>query len=427
METATHAIRTLPTPNGFGGPSLLTVGMNAQAGLAPTGRRTTCARARLFDEFEARSSAMRSVFETIDHLAPTEVTVTLCGETGTGKDVLARTIHDRSVRSAGPFVVFDCGAVAPNLAESELLGHERGAFTGAIASHAGAFERANGGTLFLDEIGDLPRDLQPRLLRALENREVRRVGGTESRPLDVRVVAATNRDLRLDIAAGRFRQDLFFRLGAAVLVVPPLRERLDELPLLVPRLLDDLGRGDLRVAESVYALLRSHAWPGNIRELKNALACALAFVEGDTLSSEHLDLLMHDETKGSLGKIERLPLAGHKLEHIERAAIAQTLKQVDGNKTRAAQLLGIAISTLYQKLKRYCLWELEPAAPPEANHRSIYVDESFVEPGAPPPSKKDESVSCRSLGSSSRNSARRGCLPAFGKIRPGASAEARPG
>jgi transcriptional regulator with PAS, ATPase and Fis domain len=277
--------------------------------------------------------------------------VTLVGETGTGKDVLAHALHDNSARAGSPFVVFDCGAVAANLAESELFGHERGAFTGAHASYAGAFERAEGGTLFLDEVGELPLDLQPRLLRALENRRVRRVGGNQYRPLNLRVLAATNRDLKSQVSAGRFREDLYFRLAAAVVAIPPLRERLEDIPLLVSQLLADLERADLEVAPAAYDALRSHAWPGNVRELKNTLACALAFVDpGGPLEPSHLQLLAPavDDTT-----IERLPLGGHTLERIERAAIRQTLIYTRGNKVLAAQALGIAVSTLYEKLKKY--------------------------------------------------------------------------
>jgi len=225
-------------------------------------------------------------FDALERFAKTEVSVTLVGETGAGKDILAHALHSESSRASGPFVVFDCGAVAANLAESELLGHERGAFTGAVSSHVGAFERAHGGTLFLDEIGEMPVELQPRLLRALESRHVRRVGGKQERKIDVRIVAATNRDLRNDVANGKFREDLFFRLAVAVVPVPSLRRRLDDLPYLVPSLLSSLGRPDLVVAESAYAVLQSHSWPGNVRELKNALACALAFVDPGALALE---------------------------------------------------------------------------------------------------------------------------------------------
>jgi DNA-binding NtrC family response regulator len=231
-----------------------------------------------------------------------------------------------------------------------LLGHERGAFTGALAAHEGAFERAHGGTLFLDEIGELPLDLQPRLLRVLENRRVRRVGGKHDRAVDVRVVAATNRDLRTEVAAGRFRQDLYFRLAAAVIPVPSLRDRLEDIDFLVPRLLEDLGRPEVVVSAEALDVMRAHTWPGNVRELKNTLACALAFVDLGVLEPQHLRISPPETEAGFL---ERLPLGGQRLEDIERAAIIQTLSQTGGNKVQAAQVLGIAISTLYEKLKRY--------------------------------------------------------------------------
>ncbi len=295
---------------------------------------------------------MHEVFDLLERFAPTEVTVTLLGETGSGKDVLAHALHDQSPRASGPFVVFDCASVAPNLAESELFGHERGAFTGAMSTHVGAFERADGGTLFLDEIGELPIDLQPRLLRVLEGRRIRRVGGTQDRTLDLRVIAATHRALVMDVSVGRFRQDLFYRLAGAVVRVPPLRRRLEDLPLLVQQLLDDLGLGELVVPEATLDVLRKHSWPGNIRELKNCLACSSAFVEADVLEPHHIRLLGRLD---SAPRIERLSLAGQTLDDLERMAIQQTLIQFEGNKFRAAEALGIAVSTLYEKLKRYGL------------------------------------------------------------------------
>lgn len=311
-----------------------------------------------FGGLKADSPAMQTALALAARYAPTDVSVTLVGETGTGKDVLARTIHAQSARLNRPLVVFDCGAVAPNLAESELLGHERGAFTGAVATHTGAFERADGGTLFLDEIGELPLDLQTRLLRALENRCGRRVGGTEDRPFDVRVIAATNRELRAEVSAGRFRRDLYFRLGAAVIPVPPLRERLEDLPRLVQDLLDDLGRSDLSLSEDALTMLRFRSWPGNVRELKNTLACVVAFVDPEELvvESRHLGSVFDSELSGNVD-IERLPLGGQRLDRIERAAILQTLSQAGGNKIQAAQVLGIAVSTLYEKLKKYEQYE----------------------------------------------------------------------
>jgi DNA-binding NtrC family response regulator len=300
----------------------------------------------------AASGAMRRVLELLEPLARADVTVTLIGETGTGKDVLARTIHQQSSRRNGPFVVFDCGAVAANLAESELLGHERGAFTGAVAAHAGAFERAHNGTLFLDEIGELPLDLQTRLLRLLGNCSVRRVGGTQDRPFDVRIVAATNRDLQTEVAAGRFRRDLYFRLAAAVVQVPPLRERPEDIPVLAARLLEDLGHAEVRIAPEALRVLAGRHWRGNVRELKNTLACAIAFLDGSLLEVRHLAVPSSSE-QPTPSTVDQLPLGGIRLECIERAAIAQTLRQTAGNKARAAELLGIAPSTLYEKLKKY--------------------------------------------------------------------------
>jgi len=300
----------------------------------------------------AKSSSMRRVLELLEPLARAEVTVTLIGETGTGKDVLARTIHQQSARRHGPFVVFDCGAVAANLAESELLGHERGAFTGAVGAHAGAFERAHRGTLFLDEIGELPLDLQTRLLRLLGNSSARRVGGTQDRPFDVRIVAATNRDLQAEVGAGRFRRDLYFRLAAAVVQVPPLRERREDIPALAARLLEDLGYGDVLIAPDALDALAQRPWQGNVRELKNTLACALAFLDGSALEARHLAVPSH-RVPTELEKLDQLPLAGLKLSCLERAAIEQTLRLTAGNKAHAAELLGIAPSTLYEKLKKY--------------------------------------------------------------------------
>lgn len=305
--------------------------------------------ARSLGRAVALSEEMRGVFDTLARLAKTEVTVTLVGETGTGKDVLAHVLHQQSARARRPFVVFDCGSVAPNLAESELLGHERGAFTGAITAHTGAFERAHGGTLFLDEIGELPIDLQPRLLRVLENRSVRRVGGTQDRAVDVRVIAATNRNLRAEVASGTFRADLFFRLAGAVVQVPALRHRLDDLPVLVPTLLSDLGLGNVAVLAETYEALRTYDWPGNVRELKNVLACSIAFSDGGALEPRHLRLAKPD---GGDSGLDRLPLGGKPLRLLEQAAIRQTLSQTGGNKVVAARLLGIAVSTLYEKLKK---------------------------------------------------------------------------
>jgi transcriptional regulator with GAF, ATPase, and Fis domain len=245
--------------------------------LTVTPLRDTVAREQAqddsFGDAIGKSARMRELFADLERIAPSDATVLIEGETGTGKDIVAESVHRFSPRADGPFVVFDCGAVATSLAESELFGHERGAFTGAVASHSGVFQQAHGGTLFLDEIGELPKDLQPKLLRVLEKRVIKRVGGTTSVAVDVRVIAATNRNLRVEVQRGNFREDLYFRLATAHVVVPPLRDRMDDLEALVahflsleapPRSLDD-------VPEAVWEMFRAHRWPGNVRELRNAV------------------------------------------------------------------------------------------------------------------------------------------------------------
>ncbi|MBL8718051.1 MAG: sigma 54-dependent Fis family transcriptional regulator [Myxococcales bacterium] len=233
-----------------------------------------------------QSLAMRRIFGLLERIAPTVATVLLTGETGTGKDVLARSIHEKSPRASASFEVVDCGAVAHNLIESELFGHERGAFTGAIASRAGAFERAAGGTIFLDEIGELPLELQPKLLRVLEAKELRRVGGNKTLTTDARVVAATTRDLAREVERGKFREDLFFRLAVVPIHVPPLRARAEDIEMLARRILDAAtpeGLPPLKLPESTLAALRAHDWPGNVRELRNVLerAAYLARAAGE--------------------------------------------------------------------------------------------------------------------------------------------------
>jgi transcriptional regulator with PAS, ATPase and Fis domain len=304
-----------------------------------------------FGEAIGVSPPLRRVFALLGRLAPTELTITLIGETGTGKDVLARGIHENSARAKGPFVVFDCGAVAPTLIESELFGHVKGAFTGAVSERQGAFERAQGGTLFLDEIGELTMELQPKLLRVLEQRRLRRVGGGEDRPVDVRIVAATNRDLEAQVKDGAFRQDLFFRLSMAVLTVPPLRERADDLPTLVAHFAAASGR-PLEIAPATLEALARYEWPGNVRELKNVITAAAALAEGVILEPRHLIFFRPQRRRASIPK---LPLAGQSLEALEKAAIHQTLRQFAGNRTKAARALGIAASTLYEKIKKYDL------------------------------------------------------------------------
>ncbi len=221
--------------------------------------------------------AMRQLFGVAERLGPSDATVLIGGETGTGKDVLARAIHGISPRKNKPFLVVDCGAVVGTLIESELFGHEKGAFTGATSTRAGAFELANGGTLFLDEIGELPLDLQPKLLRALEQRSFRRVGGNKEIRVDIRVIAASKRNLRMEVERGKFREDLYFRLAVVPMELPPLRERRDDVGILAEKLLDAIAAGDATgqtpklIAKSAVDALRAHDWPGNVRELRNVL------------------------------------------------------------------------------------------------------------------------------------------------------------
>ncbi|HEY5944485.1 MAG TPA: sigma 54-interacting transcriptional regulator [Kofleriaceae bacterium] len=304
---------------------------------------------RKFGDAVGSSPEMQSVFAMLERLAPSDLTITLLGETGVGKDVLACAVHNASARRSGPFIVFDCGAVTPTLIESALFGHEKGAFTGANAAVAGAFERAHGGTLFFDEVGELSPDLQPKLLRALEQRKIQRVGSTTELAVDVRILAATNRDLEDEVTQGRFRQDLFFRLSAAVVAVPPLRARLADLPELVDAILAAEGRR-LRVTRDTLDALASYDWPGNVRELRNVMMAAAAMADSDLLEPRHLLLFKRRRRDPTLADF---PLGGRSLESIERAAIVQTLKAAAGNKVKAAKALGIAASTLYEKMRRY--------------------------------------------------------------------------
>jgi len=243
--------------------------------------------ANRFEGLVGNGLAMREVFGVLERIAPTDLTVLVTGETGTGKELVSRALHKRSKRANKPIIVFDCGAAPEGLVEAELFGHERGAFTGAIASREGLFEAADGGTLFIDEVGELPLELQPKLLRALEQREVRRIGSSKSRHVDVRVIAATNRDLQGEVEAGRFREDLYYRIAVVELRLPPLRERRDDLALLVDHLLkraDGGGRGVLGLDPEVEALFRAYHWPGNVRELNNVIERAVPFCDGPTIT-----------------------------------------------------------------------------------------------------------------------------------------------
>jgi transcriptional regulator with GAF, ATPase, and Fis domain len=310
------------------------------------------------------STAMRSVFSVIARVAPTDLTVLVTGETGTGKELVSRAIHARSPRRAAPFEVFDAGSVAPSLVESELFGHDRGAFTGAVRDRPGVFERAHGGTVFLDEIGELPLPAQSALLRVLEEREVRRVGGSATRAVDVRVVAATNRDLRAEVEAGRFRRDLFYRLAVVEVTLPPLRARKEDLPLLAHHLLRHTGfvHGVQHIDADVLRAFEAWRWPGNVRELRNVVLRALPFCQGGrmTLAALPEALTVSDEPEPEPLTTPDADLAFHEarerlLDSFERHYLKTLLDRTGGNLTRAARMAGVDRKTISRMMRRHGL------------------------------------------------------------------------
>jgi transcriptional regulator with GAF, ATPase, and Fis domain len=309
---------------------------------------------RFFDLL-GRSARMRELFADLARIAPTDVTLLIEGETGTGKELVAESVHRASARANAPLVVFDCSAVAPTLAESELFGHERGAFTGAVASRPGVFEQADGGTIFLDELGELPKDLQPKLLRVLEKREVRRLGSQRTLSVDVRLVAATNRNLAAEVALGNFREDLYFRLAAAHVHVPPLRDRMDDLELLVGHFLSRAKppRTLAEVPQPVWRMFEAHRWPGNVRELANAVQRLL-------VTPEHAmrPLRPSEQPAPALpsspppANFAPLRLARRDAsEDFERQYLESLLAKTGGNVTRAAAIAEVS-RQMIQKLMR---------------------------------------------------------------------------
>jgi formate hydrogenlyase transcriptional activator len=307
-------------------------------------------RAQDFDEIVGRSAALRKVLAQVAQVAPTGATVLLLGETGTGKELLARALHDRSPRRSRPLVRVNCAALPATLIESELFGHERGAFTGATAGKPGRFELADGGTLFLDEIGELPVEVQGKLLRVLEGGQFERVGGVRTHRVDVRIVAATNRDLLRAVAEGRFRDDLYYRLSAFPILLPPLRERREDIPLLVWAVVDrrqaDLGRHIQRVPKRVMEALVSYAWPGNVRELQHVVERALILSPGPTLRLEESFAPAGPGADG--GRADRL-------DQVDRAHIVRVLERcgwrIDG-RGHAAEILGLHPNTLRSRMQR---------------------------------------------------------------------------
>ncbi|NNF39483.1 MAG: sigma-54-dependent Fis family transcriptional regulator [Gemmatimonadetes bacterium] len=296
---------------------------------------------------------MQPVVQALERVAPTTSTVLLLGESGTGKEVAARTIHEQSPRAAEPFVPVNCAAISESLMESEIFGHEKGAFTGATQARRGRLELADKGTLFLDEIGELKPELQAKLLRVLQEARFERVGGTRTIEVDVRWIAATNRDLEAMVASGGFREDLYHRLAVFPIVLPPLRERRHDLMALAETLLagiaSSIGRPVLRLDESARQRIREGTWPGNVRELANALERAAILADGDVVRGEDLRVVT---TKGHS---PATPPSGGTMEDVERDAIQRALEASDGNRRRAAESLGIGERTLYEKIKKYGL------------------------------------------------------------------------
>jgi DNA-binding NtrC family response regulator len=293
---------------------------------------------------------MQEVYKTIGRIAGTDVTVLLRGESGTGKEVVARAIHHYSRRAGKPFVAVSCAAIPATLLESELFGHERGAFTDAHQRRLGRFELAHGGTIYLDEVGDLGPELQPKLLRVLQERRLERIGGGEAIPVDVRVVAATNRDLETLIRDGRFREDLYYRLNVVTLALPPLRERIEDIPFLVDHFLGKYGAelGERAVATDALERLMGYGWPGNVRELENVIESAIALAPGPRLRVADLPRARRGAEAAPLSA--DVPLS---LEAYERCALERALAESGGDAAEAARRLGIGRSTFYRKLGRH--------------------------------------------------------------------------
>ena len=313
------------------------------------------------------SAAILEVFRMVGRVAPSSATVLILGESGTGKELVARAIHRNSARGQGPFVAINCAAIPENLLESELFGHEKGAFTGAISRKIGRWERAHGGTLLLDEIGDMSLALQAKILRAVQEREIERVGGDDRIPVDVRVVAATHRNLRAAIAEGTFREDLYFRLAVVTLELPRLRDRGADLDLLtqhfVARHAAHYGREIRGIARSVFERFHRHDWPGNIRELRNVTERAVLMTHGAVLLPDHLPL---DQLRPSAPTPEGAPLDGYSpdlsLAEVERLHIREVLRRVGGHMGRASEVLGVHRNTLTRKVREL---GLEGSASPE--------------------------------------------------------------
>ena len=306
----------------------------------------------------SKNARMREIFSLVKKVSDHKTTVLILGESGTGKELVARAVHYSGARRAAPFIAVNCGAIPENLLESELFGHVKGAFTDASTDKAGLFEQADRGTLFLDEIGEMPLALQVKLLRVLQEGEIRRVGASSSRKIDVRVISATARDLELSVSAGRFREDLFFRLNVFSMLLPPLRERVEDIPLLLDHFLEKhgklMGKNNVRCSPEVARALLNYSWPGNIRELENCIERCLVLCDEGTIGADSLPEKLRQVAAVS-------PLAGpfgslsikRAEEQLERELMRQALEKTGGNRTHAARLLEISHRALLYKLKEY--------------------------------------------------------------------------
>ncbi|MBG3876481.1 MULTISPECIES: sigma-54-dependent transcriptional regulator [Nitratidesulfovibrio] len=307
-----------------------------------------------------KSRAIRETLGMVDRAAPSRSTVLISGESGTGKELVARAIHFSSPRNKGPFVSVNCMALNPGVLESELFGHEKGSFTGAVAMRRGRFEQAGGGTLFLDEIGELTPELQVKLLRVLQERRFERVGGTEEVEVDIRIVAATNKNLQEEVEKGNFREDLFYRLNVVHIALPPLRERREDIPLLVAHFVDKLARENgvtpKTFTPEALDYMTGYEWPGNIRQLQNVVERCLVLVSGDTIRVDDLPPELRDEEAQLKSAVDLLPVQldlADTLERIEAALIRRALVRADFVQVKAAELLAISKSLLQYKLKKY--------------------------------------------------------------------------
>jgi two-component system response regulator AtoC len=306
-----------------------------------------------FDNLLGRSAAMREFFATVERVAPTRATVLLCGESGVGKDMIARAIHQHSPRAGRPFVKINCTSLPENLMESELFGYEKGAFTGANISKPGKFEQADTGTVFLDEIGDVPLSIQVKLLRILQEREFERLGSNKTRHIDVRVLAATNVDLRAALEEGTFREDLYYRLNVLPIDIPPLRDRKEDIPLLVQHFIrklgKDIGSPVQSISEAAMERLLAYHWPGNVRELENVMERSLVLANGPVLDAADIRLDLQPRTRLA---VETFLPDGMTLDQHEQALIREALKRANNNKSQAARLLGLTRNALRYRLSQ---------------------------------------------------------------------------